>query len=42
VYFMVHKTTSELEHTILTTLYFIGAENTNKYHILSLSKIITH
>jgi hypothetical protein len=26
--FIVHKTTSELEREILTTLYFAGAENT--------------
>jgi hypothetical protein len=29
VCFIVHKTTSELECLILTTLYFAGAENTN-------------
>jgi hypothetical protein len=28
VCFVVHKTTSKLECTILTTLYFVGAENT--------------
>jgi hypothetical protein len=27
--FIVHKTTSELKRMILTTLYFIGAENTD-------------
>jgi hypothetical protein len=26
--FVVHKTTSELEHAILTTLYLAGAKNT--------------
>jgi hypothetical protein len=29
--FVVRKTTSELEHMILTTLYLAGAKNTNKY-----------
>jgi hypothetical protein len=29
--FIVHKTTSELEHTILTTLYFAGVENTDSW-----------
>jgi hypothetical protein len=27
--FIVHKTTSELEHAILTTLYLADAKNTN-------------
>jgi hypothetical protein len=27
--FVVHKTTSELECTILTTLHLVGAKNTN-------------
>jgi hypothetical protein len=27
--FVVHKTTSELKREILTTLYFVSAENTN-------------
>jgi hypothetical protein len=29
VCFIVRKTTSELEHVILTILYFFGVENTN-------------
>jgi hypothetical protein len=29
VCFVVHKTTSELEHAILTTLYLAGAKNTD-------------
>jgi hypothetical protein len=29
VCFVVHKTTSELERTILTTLYLVGAKNTD-------------
>jgi hypothetical protein len=28
--FIVHKTTLELEHVILTTLYFAGVENTDR------------
>jgi hypothetical protein len=28
--FVVHKTTSELECMILTTLYLVGAKNTNR------------
>jgi hypothetical protein len=32
VCFIVHKTTSELERAILTTLNFVGAENTGKKH----------
>jgi hypothetical protein len=28
---IVHKTTSELEHTILTTLYLASAENTDSF-----------
>jgi hypothetical protein len=31
VCFVLHKTTLELEHTILTTLYFAGAENTDSW-----------
>jgi hypothetical protein len=31
VCFVVCKTISELEHAILITLYFAGAENTNNY-----------
>jgi hypothetical protein len=27
--FIVHKTNSELERAFLTTLYFVGAENTD-------------
>jgi hypothetical protein len=27
--YIVHKTTSELEHAILTTMLFAGAENTD-------------
>jgi hypothetical protein len=30
--FDVRKTTSELEHVILTTVYFVGAENTDSWH----------
>jgi hypothetical protein len=30
--FVVCRTTSKLEHTILTTLYFAGVENTNSWH----------
>jgi hypothetical protein len=30
--FVVCKTTSELEHVILTTLYFASVENTNSWH----------
>jgi hypothetical protein len=32
VCFIVHKTTSEQEHAILTTLYLAGAENTDSWH----------
>jgi hypothetical protein len=32
VCFIVHKTTSELECTILTTLYLAGAKNTDSWH----------
>jgi hypothetical protein len=32
VCFVVCKTTSEQEHAILTTLYLIGAKNTNSWH----------
>jgi hypothetical protein len=31
VCFIVHKTTSELEHAILTTLYFTSAKNTDSW-----------
>jgi hypothetical protein len=31
VCFIVRKTTSELEHAILTILYFAGAENTDSW-----------
>jgi hypothetical protein len=34
VCFVVHKTTSELERAILTTLYFVGAENTDSWHTM--------
>jgi hypothetical protein len=30
--FVVRKTTSELQHAILTTLYFAGVENTDSWH----------
>jgi hypothetical protein len=30
VCFIVHKTISELEHAILTTLYFAGVENIDR------------
>jgi hypothetical protein len=33
VCFIVHKITSELEHPILTTLYFTGVENTESWHV---------
>jgi hypothetical protein len=29
---VVHKTTTELERAILTTLYLAGAKNTNSWH----------
>jgi hypothetical protein len=29
---VLHKTTSELEHTILITLYLAGAKNTDSWH----------
>jgi hypothetical protein len=32
VCFVVHKTTSELECTILTTMYFTATENTDSWH----------
>jgi hypothetical protein len=32
VYFVVHKTTSELECAILTSLYLVGAKNINSWH----------
>jgi hypothetical protein len=35
--FIVHKTTSELEHVILTTLYLTGAKNTDMSHVCLLS-----
>jgi hypothetical protein len=31
VCFVVHKTTSELEHVILTTLYFVATKNTDSW-----------
>jgi hypothetical protein len=31
--FVVHKITSELEHTILAILYYIGAENIDKLNL---------
>jgi hypothetical protein len=31
VFFIVHKTTSELEHVILTTLYVAGTKNTDSW-----------
>jgi hypothetical protein len=31
VYFVVRKTSLELERAILTTLYFAGAENTDSW-----------
>jgi hypothetical protein len=31
VFFIVHKTTSELECTILTTLYLVGAKNIDSW-----------
>jgi hypothetical protein len=44
VCFIVHKTTSELECVILTTLYFAGVENTDSecltYGSFSLSKTV--
>jgi hypothetical protein len=33
MFFVVRKTTSELEHMILTTLYFAGAENTDSWNV---------
>ncbi len=35
--FIVHKTTSELEHVIVTTLYLTGAKNTDMSHVCLLS-----
>jgi hypothetical protein len=32
VCFVIHKTTSELEHTILTTMYFAVTKNTDSWH----------
>jgi hypothetical protein len=32
VCFVVHKTTSELECAILTTIYLAGAKNTDSWH----------
>jgi hypothetical protein len=34
--FIVHKTTLELEHMILTTLYLAGAKNTDRTLMLTL------
>jgi hypothetical protein len=33
--FIIHKTTSELEHAIFTTLYFASSENTDRRYFLS-------
>jgi hypothetical protein len=33
--FIIHKITLELEHVILTILYFAGAENTDKPNLFS-------
>jgi hypothetical protein len=32
-FFIVRKTTSEQEHTILITLYLAGAKNTNSFYL---------
>jgi hypothetical protein len=29
---VIHKTTSKLEHMILTTMYLAGAKNTGNHH----------
>jgi hypothetical protein len=42
VCFIVHKTTSELEHAILTTLYLAGTKNTNKLIISCLFRLIRY
>jgi hypothetical protein len=36
VCFVIHKTTSELECTILTTLYLAIAKNTENFYVLTL------
>jgi hypothetical protein len=35
VYFIVCKTTSELEHTILITLYLVGVKNIDNLHAMN-------
>jgi hypothetical protein len=37
MYFIVHKTTSELERVILTTLYLAGVKNIDNSYVIHVA-----